>query len=306
MSMFSPAKKSQSFLRLGMVGPSGSGKTMTALRVANGLADGRPIAVIDTEHGSASLYADCGIAYQTCNLERFDVDSYISALLDAEKNGFAVCVIDSLSHAWAGKGGILEFVDQQGKRSGGGNFAAWRDATPRHNQLIETILAARMHVIATLRSKVEHVIEQVGGRSVVRKVGLQPVQREGLEFEFTICGDITAEHEFMVTKTRARFLKDAVIREAGEDLGRQLLEWLNDGEPEPIKPAPFKPAPLTVNIDATLQLIANAPAGTLERLQAKIEARHTAGEITDEQRRTLESAISVRLEMLAQPAGGAA
>lgn len=305
MSKFTAAKKSQSFLRLGMVGPSGSGKTMTALRVANGLADGRPIAVIDTEHGSASLYADCGISYAVCNLERFDVDSYIEAIKDAEASGFAVCVIDSLSHAWAGKGGILEFVDQQGKRSGGGNFSAWREATPRHNALIETILAAKMHIIATLRSKVEHVIEQVGGRSVVRKVGLQPVQREGLEFEFTICGDITAEHEFMVTKTRARFLKDAVIREAGEDLGRQLLAWLNEGEPAPASPPPFKPAPKGADIAAALASISTAGAGALEKLQAKIGSRHAAGEITDDQRATLESAISMRLELLAMPAGGA-
>lgn len=306
MSKFSKAKKSQAWLRLAKVGPSGSGKTMTALRVAHGLADGGKIAVIDTEHGSASLYADCGIEYDVCNLERFDVDSYISAIRDAEQAGYVVCVIDSLSHAWAGKGGILEFVDQQGKRSGGGNFSAWRDATPRHNDLVECILSAKMHIIATMRSKVQHVIETVNGRTVVRKVGLQPVQREGLEYEFTICGDITAEHEFVVTKTRARFLKDAVIREAGEELGRQLLDWLNDGEPQPAAPSPFKPAAAPADISQTLAAIVGATAGQLERLTAKVGARHAAGEITDEQRQTIDAAISSRLEMLAQPAGGAA
>lgn len=306
MTMFEKAKKSQSMLRLGLVGPSGSGKTMTALRVANGLADGRQIAVIDTEHRSASLYADCGIDFSVCNLDRFDVDSYIDAIRAAESGGFAVCVIDSLSHAWAGKGGILEFVDQQGKRSGGGSFAAWRDATPRHNALIECLLSAKMHIIATLRSKVEHVVETVNGRTQVRKVGLQPVQREGLEYEFTICGDINQEHEFVVTKTRAKFLKDAVIREAGEELGRQLLAWLNSGEePQQQQTPPFKANPKPVDISKTLTAIGNANAGALDSLRAKVAARHGAGEITDDQRRVIDNAIAARIEMLATPAGGA-
>jgi len=237
MSGFRRATKAQAKLRLGLVGPAGSGKTMTANRIAHGL--GGKVAVIDTERGSASLYAgERGLEFDVLELETYEVEKFIDAIKQAEEAGYDVLIIDSLSHAWAGKGGILEFVDNAAKRSGGGSFSGWRDATPRHNQLVDAILGAKMHVICTLRSKVEHVIEQVNGRTQVRKVGLQPVQRDGLEYEFTVVGDINQEHELIVTKTRADWLKDKIIREAGEDLGKQLAAWLSDGEPAPVAAAP--------------------------------------------------------------------
>ena len=240
MSAFKKATKASAKLRLGLVGPSGSGKTMTALRIAKGL--GGRVAVVDTERGSASLYAgERGLAFDVIELDTYGVERFIEAIAAAVTGGYATLVIDSLSHAWAGKGGILEFVDTQGKRNqGGGNFSAWRDATPRHNSLVDAILGAPLHIICTLRSKVEYVVERIDGRNTVRKIGLQPVQRDGLEYEFTVVGDVTQDHDLVVTKTRAAFLKDAVIREAGEDLGRQLAEWLNDGTsaPGPVAAAP--------------------------------------------------------------------
>jgi hypothetical protein len=244
MSGFKRATKAAAKLRLGLVGPAGSGKTMTALRIAAGL--GGRVAVIDTERGSASLYAgERGMEFDVIELDTYGVERFIEAIKAAAEGGYSTLVIDSLSHAWAGKGGILEFVDNAGKRNqGGGNFGAWRDATPRHNSLVDAILGAPLHIICTLRSKVEYVVENVGGRNQVRKVGMQPVQRDGLEYEFTVVGDVTQDHDLVVTKTRAAFLKDAVVREAGEDLGRQLAEWLAAGsDPEP-PPAPApRPAP---------------------------------------------------------------
>ena len=239
MSGFKRATKAAAKLRLGLIGPAGSGKTYTALRIAHGL--GGRIAVVDTERGSASLYAgERGIGFDVIELDTYEVERFIDAIKDAAAGGYSTIIIDSLSHAWAGKGGILEFVDKAGKRNtGGGNFGAWRDATPRHNALVDAILGAPLHVICTLRSKVEYVVENVGGRNQVRKVGLQPVQRDGLEYEFTVVGDVTQEHDLLVTKTRAAFLKDAVIREAGEELGQQLSAWLADGEVAP----PAAPTP---------------------------------------------------------------
>jgi len=241
MAGFKRASKAAAKLRLGLIGPAGSGKTYTALRIAAGL--GGKIAVVDTERGSASLYAgERGIDFDVIELDTYEVERFIEAIKDAASGGYATIIIDSLSHAWAGKGGILEFVDKSAKRnSGGGNFGAWRDATPRHNALVDAILGAPLHVICTLRSKVEYVVENVGGRNQVRKVGLQPVQRDGLEYEFTVVGDVTQEHDLIVTKTRAAFLKDAVIREAGEDLGQQLAAWLADGDTPAPQAAPVQP-----------------------------------------------------------------
>ena len=234
---FKKATKANAWMRLGLVGPAGSGKTMTALRIGHGI--GGRIAVIDTERGSASLYAgERGLAFDVLELESYEAEKFIQAIAQAEQAGYDVLIIDSLSHAWAGKGGILEFVDKAAKRSGGGSFSGWRDATPLHNQLVDAILGAKLHIICTLRSKVEHVIETVNGRTQVRKVGLQPVQRDGLEYEFTVVGDVTQDHELIITKTRAAWLKDQIIREAGEDLGQQLAAWLSDGLPSPVASAP--------------------------------------------------------------------
>jgi nucleoside-triphosphatase THEP1 len=236
MSGFKKATKSAAKLRLGLIGPAGSGKTMTALRIAAGL--GGPVAVIDTERGSASLYAgERGLDFDVIELDTYGVERFTDAIKAAADGGYATLVIDSLSHAWSGKDGILELVDRKSKASqSGNNFGAWRDATPQHNKLVDAILGAPLHVICTLRSKVEYVVENVGGRNQVRKVGLQPVQRDGLEYEFTVVGDVTQDHDLVVTKTRAAFLKDAVIREAGEDLGKQLAAWLSDGT-TPTRPA---------------------------------------------------------------------
>jgi nucleoside-triphosphatase THEP1 len=300
---FKKATKSAAKLRLGLVGPAGSGKTMTALRVGHGL--GGRIAVIDTERGSASLYSgEHGLDFDVLELDSYEAEHFIGAIRQAEQAGYDVLIIDSLSHAWAGKGGILEFVDQAAKRSGGGSFSGWRDATPRHNQLVDAILGAKLHVICTLRSKVEHVIEQVNGRTQVRKVGLQPVQRDGLEYEFTVVADVTQDHELIITKTRAAWLKDKIIREAGEELGQQLAAWLSDGLPSPVVSAqtPARTA------DATGSTGGGQPVrkGWLERVNeaATVDELGTIGDEADEavstgdlsptQRARLDKQIAIR------------
>ena len=306
MSGFKRATKAAAKLRLGLVGPAGSGKTMTALRIAAGL--GGRVAVIDTERGSASLYAgERGMEFDVIELDTYGVERFIEAIKAAAEGGYSTLVIDSLSHAWAGKGGILEFVDNAGKRNqGGGNFGAWRDATPRHNSLVDAILGAPLHIICTLRSKVEYVVENVGGRNQVRKVGMQPVQRDGLEYEFTVVGDVTQDHDLVVTKTRAAFLKDAVVREAGEDLGKQLAAWLAAGsDPEPA-PAPAPPpradAPATAAEPPELPLydliashiVEAATVRSLGKMGSRLDVLLSEEQITPDQWSSLTKMIAAR------------
>lgn len=307
---FKKATKAAAKLRLGLIGPAGSGKTMSALRIAHGL--GGRVAVIDTERGSASLYSgERGLDFDVLELETYEAQKFIEAIAQAEAAGYDVLIIDSLSHAWAGKGGILEFVDKAAKRSGGGSFSGWRDATPLHNQLVDAILGAKLHIICTLRSKVEHVIEQVNGRTQVRKVGLQPVQRDGLEYEFTVVGDVTQDHELIVTKTRAAWLKDQIIREAGEDLGKQLAAWLSTGNTEPTAALPAGgTSTAAVHGPAAVPSTTEHRVGWLERVNqaATVEELGTIGDEADEavstgelsptQRARLDKQISIRHQQL--------
>lgn len=131
---FQKATKKQAKGRMAIDGPSGSGKTFTALRVAKALAPTGKIAVIDTERGSASKYADL-FSFDVCEIaDDFHPNHYIKALKEAEEAGYEVVVIDSLSHAWEGAGGVLELTDKAAARSKAGNsYTAWRETTPIHS-----------------------------------------------------------------------------------------------------------------------------------------------------------------------------
>jgi hypothetical protein len=196
---------------------------------------GGRVAHIDSEHGSASKYADL-FDFDTLKLESFAPERYIEAIEAAK--GYSVLNIDSLSHAWAGKDGLLEFVDKEAARSKSGNsYVAWRHATPKHNRLVEAILGAEQHVIVTLRSKMEYVQEkdEKTGKVTVRKIGLQPIQREGLEYEFDVVGDLDQRNQLVITKSRCPSLTDAVLEKPGKDLADTLRTWLT-GAPRQPKP----------------------------------------------------------------------
>lgn len=227
--MFQKATKTLARLRLALVGPSGSGKTYSALAIASGM--GKRIAVIDTERGSASKYASL-FDFDVLSLESFHPQKYIDAIAEAEKAGYEILIIDSLSHAWNGKDGALDLVDQAAKRSKtGSSFNAWRDVTPLHNALIDAILGSKLHVVATLRTKTDYVVEkdEKTGRSAPRKIGLAPVQREGVEYEFDVIGELNLDQDLTVTKSRAPELSGTVTRRPGADFGKALAAWLSDG-----------------------------------------------------------------------------
>mgnify|MGYP003593657559 CR=1 FL=1 len=175
-------------------------------------------------------------AYSVLTLEPpYTPEKYIEAIRLAEKSGFEVVIIDSLSHCWNGEGGIL---DQQGKAAEvkfkGNTWAAWRDITPRHNALVETILKSSCHIIATLRSKTEYIQVSENGKSLVKKIGLAPVQRDGMEYEFTVFLDLSVEHIAFSSKDRTGVF-DGQYFKPSFDTGKKLLAWLNCGEREGIQ-----------------------------------------------------------------------
>ena len=226
---FQRATKKSARLRLALIGVAGAGKTYTALNIATNL--GGRVAVIDTERGSASKYSDM-FDFDVLELETFSPQNYVDAINAAEEAGYEVLIIDSLSHAWTGKGGALDQVDRIAKRSQSGNtFGAWRDVTPMHNALVDGIINARMHIITTMRAKTDYVQEknEKTGRVTVRKVGLAPVQRDGLEYEFDVVADLDQDNNLIVGKTRCPAVSGAVIPKAGKEIAQKLTAWLSDG-----------------------------------------------------------------------------
>ena len=222
--MFKKAERKQARLRLALAGPSGSGKTYSALQMAKGL--GEKIAVIDTEHGSASLYADV-TDFDVMELHApYSPERYIDAIQAAEKAGYDVLIIDSYSHEWTGPGGCLEINDETARaRFKGNTWSAWSETTPRHRKLTDKILTSPLHIICTMRSKTETV--QGEGKKIV-KLGLKSEQRDGTDYEFTVVLDVTHDgHYAMASKDRTRLFRQPEI--ITEDTGRKLLDWLNCG-----------------------------------------------------------------------------
>jgi hypothetical protein len=223
---FAKATKTQAKLRLAIAGPAGSGKTYSALAIGTKL--GEKVALIDTEHGSASKYAD-KFDFDTLALTTFSPERYVEAIKSAATEGYGVIIIDSLSHAWAGEGGALEIHDAATAKTGN-SYTAWRQVTPLHNQLVEAMLQSPAHVIATLRSKTAYSQEKdQGGKTVVRKVGLQPVQRDGMEYEFDVFLDMDAQNTGSVSKTRCPELTGRIFHKPGDELAAILKAWLSDG-----------------------------------------------------------------------------
>lgn len=249
MMAFSKASKKKSKLRMALVGPSGSGKTYTALAIATHL--GQRVAVIDTERGSASKYADL-FAFDVLDLETFAPQQYVDALHAAASAGYDVVVVDSLSHAWIGQGGALEQVDNIARRSQSKNsFGAWREVTPQHNAMVDAIVRAPLHVVVTMRAKTEYVLEKDDrGKTVPRKVGIQPVQRDGLEYEFDVVGDLDENNSLIVGKTRCPALAGKVFARAGKDIASHLTAWLTDGVDGP---GPTISSPLETQLAASVE-----------------------------------------------------
>jgi DNA polymerase III delta prime subunit len=236
--MFQKAERSKSKLRMALVGPSGSGKTYTALAIASELGD--RVALIDTEHKSSQKYAavNGGDGWDfdyVCLDGDFSPDRYVEIIKAAEKEGYDVLIIDSLSHAWAGTSGALEMATDATARMKGNKWAAWRDVTPRHNALVDRIIQSPMHVIATMRTKTEWIVEQEGGRSTPKKIGLTPIQREGIDYEFDIVADLDHNHSLIVEKTRCKALDGKVFKNPGKDVAEVIKGWLNLGAPAEVR-----------------------------------------------------------------------
>lgn len=226
---FRKAERKQVKLKIGISAPSGAGKTYSALLIAHGICgDWDKIAVIDTENGSAELYSNLGSYSVETIAPPFAPQKYIDAIKEAEVAGFKVLIIDSLSHAWTGEGGLLDMQDKVVKASKSGNsYTAWREITPEHNKLVDTILQSDLDIIVTTRAKAEYVITDDNGKKGYKKIGLAPVFRDGLEYELTTFFDMTQDHIATASKDRTGLFDKGFI--PSEETGKAFNEWRNTG-----------------------------------------------------------------------------
>lgn len=219
------ASRKKSKIRMALQGPSGSGKTYSALLIAYGLCqDWSKIAVIDTESNSADLYSHLG-GFNVLNLSQpFTPEKYIEAIRLCEKS-MEVVIIDSVSHEWEGIGGVLSIHAGMS----GNSFTNWGKLTPRHNAFIQSILQSGCHVIATIRSKQDYVLNEKNGKLIPEKVGLKGVTREGLDFELTIVLNLDMKNNATCTKDRTGLFFNETEFKPTIETGKKILAWCNEG-----------------------------------------------------------------------------
>jgi hypothetical protein len=233
MSLFKKAERKRVKLKIAITGPSGSGKTYSALELATGL--GKKIALIDTENDSASLYSD-RFEFDSLVIDPpYTITKYTEAVKAALADGYEVLVIDSISHAWAGDGGLLSKKEAMDAR-GGNNFANWGTITKEQETFKSALLNADIHMICTMRSKQEYAQIGEGGKLKVQKLGLAPIQRDGMEYEFTTVFDVAMDHKAAVSKDRTGLFGDR-IETLSQKTGEELLAWLGGATAEPRQPA---------------------------------------------------------------------
>jgi hypothetical protein len=227
--MLRQATRTKAKIRLGLSAVSGGGKTYSAILIAKGLSNGdlSKVAIIDTENGSADLYAHMG-NYNVFTLNApFSPERYIDAIKTCEDAGMNVIIIDSITHEWDGKGGCLQIQEQLG-----GKYQDWAKVTPRHQAFIDAILQAKCHMITTVRRKQDYeMTKDAGGKMKVEKAGLKEVTREGFEYELTANIELDIRHNATALKDRTGLFMDQPQFVPSEQTGKMLLQWCENGTP---------------------------------------------------------------------------
>lgn len=221
---FVDATKAGCKARIALSGIAGSGKTWTALKIAGGLDRGdQSLGIIDSDRQSARKYADV-FAFKWIGMTTFDPEDLIRATIAAAEQNVGTLIVDTWSPFWSGTDGMLDRVGRAQS-----NFEGWRQMRPVERDMFNALLGYPGHVIVTLRSKTEYVVEtNEKGRAEPRRVGLKPDQRDGVEHEFDVFLSLEdAGAIARVDKTRCPELAGQSFRHPDEKVGETIQAWLD-------------------------------------------------------------------------------
>lgn len=222
---FTKATKAGSKARIALIGGPGSGKTWTALEIVKGLETppGTRPGLIDTDRQSAKKYADV-FDFQWIGMSTFDPTELTRAVIDAGQQGIDPLIVDTWSPFWEGQDGMLDQVNRAST-----SFEGWRQMRPVERQMFDALLAYQGHVVVTLRTKIKYVVETNDqGKAEPRRVGIQPIQRDGIEYEFDVVADLESAGAILrVSKTRCPELANAVFTRPTGEVGERVQSWLN-------------------------------------------------------------------------------
>ena len=211
-------------IKMALQGSAGSGKTYSSLLLAEGLLNGdlSKVAIIDTENGSADLYAHLG-NYNVLSLKPpFSPQKFVEAIDVCEKAGMEVIILDSISHCW-------DYLLDYHSSLAGNSFTNWAKIKPLEKLFVDRILQSDAHIIATMRTKQDYVLQQKDGKFIPEKVGLKAVQRDGLDYEFTLVFDVDIKHFVVSSKDRTELFIGKQEFIITSETGKLILDWCNSG-----------------------------------------------------------------------------
>ena len=209
-------------------------------RLAKGLLNGNlsQVAIIDTENGSADLYAHLG-DYNVVSLKPpYTPQQYVDAIELCEKEGMQVIILDSISHCW-------DYLLDYHSSLAGNSFTNWAKIKPLEKLFMDKILQCNAHIIATMRTKQDYVLNQKDGKFIPEKVGLKSVQRDGLDYEFTLVFDVDIKHFALSSKDRTGLFMGKPEFIISEDTGKIILNWCNQGQSEYV---PDRKTSISINL----------------------------------------------------------
>lgn len=244
------AERTQARLRLALCASSNGGKTWSSILIAKGIIEHMitegilsgtlegKIGLIDTERKSAALYAHL-CPFDVINLNPpYAAARYGQALATFEAAGYKVIIVDQISHAWAGQGGMLSLLNRIARDKYQGNtFTAFNDITPEQDAFIDRLLSSPAHLIITMRQKTEWVLEMKTNKNgkeklTPRRIGTKPIQRDGVEYDFTTLLALdTDTHLATPLKNRCPVFQDGVQVLLNEGVGHKLADWMLGGAP---------------------------------------------------------------------------
>lgn len=279
------AARQKAKIRLGLSAASGAGKTYSSILIAKGLAGGdlSSVAIIDSENGSADLYADLG-DYNVLTLKPpFTPEKFIAAIKECEKAGMEVIIIDSITHEWEGEGGCLDIYNQLG-----GKYQDWAKITPRHQKFIDAIVQSPVHMITTVRRKQDYdMVKDGSGKVKVEKVGMKEVTRDGYEYELTINLEIDTRHFATASKDRTGLFAGKPEFKPSEDTGKMILAWCESGA----EPAPQEAKPDEIGDKERDELRNLLKTSSYDETQRKGLMVRIAGFTTNEQYKTAKTTL---------------
>ena len=262
---YRPAVREKIGLLFGIAGPSGSGKTRTALHLAKGIANGHgAVAVIDTEAGRALHYGPRPGEKADSSRGTFDFfhvdfpppftpERYIEAIKFATENGATVVVIDSMSHEWAGEGGLSDVAASEAERMAKAAASksnppkpweylidtmtapSWSKPKRRHKRMMGHLIQCRSHLIFCLRA--EEKVKMSGGKVV--PIGFQPICEKGYMYELSGSMMLHPERPGRPDYNLPHKLNDDLQQIfphgqiVGDEAGKRLRQWAESGVDRP-------------------------------------------------------------------------